>query len=308
MVLDDGNEMSLHVDPDAFAESVHGSELVCTDCHRNYARDHPTGATFPNRRAYALEAYETCKECHFDTYTRTLEGVHFELLRQGMLEAPVCTDCHGVHDIFDPREKHAMMSRSCGSCHGEIYQQYAASVHARGLHDDPLQQSPGCADCHTAHDIADPTTPGFHIASPELCIRCHGEEERMRRFGLTTRAATTYLADFHGVTASLADPDRVEERHLVVTCGDCHGVHDVASPDDIPAEAMKERVAQVCADCHEGAAADFPAAWLSHYRPSLRHAPLVFLVDVFYKILIPFMVVGLGLQVLLHLYRASVRR
>jgi hypothetical protein len=85
-------------------------------------------------------------------------------------------------------------------------------------------------------------------------------------------------------------------------------VHDIESPSTLAAGQMKARVAGVCARCHQGAAADFPAAWLSHYRPSLRHAPLVFLIDLAYKIFIPFIVLGLGLQVLLHLYRVAVRR
>ena len=160
----------------------------------------------------------------------------------------------------------------------------------------------------TAHSIADPTSAAFHIRSPEICVRCHGDAKLMAKYNIPTQAAETYLSDFHGVTATLADPAKVKERQLVVTCIDCHGVHDIASPELVGEAAMKKRVATVCAGCHKDAAKDFPAAWLSHYKPSLHHAPLVFLVNLFYKILIPFMILGLALQVGLHLYRVAVRR
>ncbi|MGD2115987.1 MAG: cytochrome c3 family protein, partial [Acidobacteriota bacterium] len=116
------------------------------------------------------------------------------------------------------------------------------------------------------------------------------------------------LTDFHGVTATLADPAEVEERQLVVTCIDCHGVHDIQSPAMIGEGAMKTKVRETCQGCHEGAATDFPDAWLSHYQPSLSHAPLVWLVDLFYKIFIPFVIGGLALQVGLHLVRVTVRK
>lgn len=307
--LEDGDEMSLDVEPAALAASVHGGELVCTDCHEGYDDEdaHPSGASFESRRAYVLRSYEVCRTCHFETYTRTLESIHFSLLASGREEAPVCTDCHGAHSIADPHRKEAMMSRSCGSCHDAVLDEYAQSVHGSAVRDG-VEGVPSCTDCHTAHSIADARTAGFHITSPQICIACHGDAEKMAPYGLSTDVVTSYLADFHGVTATLADPDEVEERHLVVTCVDCHGVHDIASPALIGSERMKARVEAVCADCHEEASQDFPAAWLSHYRPSLRHAPLVYLVDLFYKIFIPFVVLGLTLQIGLHLYRIAVRR
>jgi len=117
MELDDGTEMSLYVPSDAFMTSVHGDELVCTDCHEGYDSEdeHPSGASFSDRRQYVLSHYDTCKQCHFDTYTRTLESIHYEYLKEGFDEMPVCTDCHGAHDITDPHAKQAMMSRSCAT-------------------------------------------------------------------------------------------------------------------------------------------------------------------------------------------------
>ena len=48
---------------------------------------------------------------------------------------------------------------------------------------------------------------------------------------------------------------------------------------------------------------NFPDSWTSHYRPSLQHNPLVFLVDQFYAIIIPLTVGGLGFLVLTDVFR-----
>jgi predicted CXXCH cytochrome family protein len=308
--LQDGEAMSLYVKPDALQGSVHGKDLMCTDCHQGYDNGdkHPSGATFASRRAYVQRSYEVCRQCHFETYTRTLESIHFKLLEKGRTDVPVCSDCHGAHDIRDPKDKPAMISRSCGECHPKVMQSYVQSVHGKALMQDRVTQVPGCTDCHTAHSIADPRTASFRLSSPEICVGCHASEKRMRPFNLSTDVAATYLSDFHGVTATLASPQEVTDRHLVVTCVDCHGVHDIASPELIGKEAMTTRVQHVCANCHKDAGADLPAAWLSHFRPSLKHAPLVFLVNAFYMFFIPFSVGGLALQVALHLYRVAVRR
>jgi hypothetical protein len=63
-----------------------------------------------------------------------------------------------------------------------------------------------------------------------------------------------------------------------------------------------------CQKCHPGATEEFPNAWLSHYEPSLSNAPLVFLINLTYKIFIPFMLIGLILQILLHIWRYAVNR
>jgi predicted CXXCH cytochrome family protein len=307
-VLGDGSEMDLFQDGEKFASSVHGTQLVCTDCHERYEEGHPSGVTIASKRAYAIASYEACRKCHFDTYARTLESVHYESLKTGSQDVPVCTDCHTAHDIQNPHEKRTMISRSCGRCHVDVYTKYARSVHGKVLVQEGNEDVPACADCHTAHSITHPKTVKFHLASPQICIGCHGNDELMAKYGIPSAVATTYLSDFHGVTASLSRESEVEERHLVVTCIDCHGVHDIASPKLIGGEAMKARVGSVCTGCHEGAATDFPAAWLSHFRPSLRHAPVVFFAALFYKIFIPFVVGGLILQVFLHLYRVATRR
>jgi hypothetical protein len=308
LALTDGSPMSLFVDKREFGQSVHGSQLICTDCHAKYDQDHPSGATFPSRRAYVTGAYATCKKCHFDTYARTLESVHYELLKSGVDTAPVCTDCHGSHNIQNPHAKRAMVSRSCATCHVSVYQTYARSVHGKALVEEGNLDVPACADCHTHHQIQPPGTARFRLSSPETCVRCHGDQHLMAKYGVSTSVAQTYLTDFHGVTASLTRDSSPARQQVVVTCVDCHGVHDIASPKLKGAELMKATVTTTCSKCHQGASPAFPSAWLSHYTPSLRHAPMVYLAGLFYKIFIPFVVIGLILHLLLQVYRMSAGR
>ena len=308
LTLKDGSSMSLFVGTKDLESSVHTSQLICTDCHAKYDQDHPSGATFDSRRAYTVSSYELCKKCHFDTYTRTLESVHYDLLKAGLDTAPVCTDCHGSHNIPNPHLKRAMMSRSCAACHTDINRMYASSVHGRVLVEDDNQDVPACADCHTHHQVQQPETTKFRLNSPDMCIRCHGDERLMAKYGISTTVAQTYLADFHGVTASLSRNLSETQQQVVVTCIDCHGAHDIASPKLKGPEAMKATVAAACSKCHQDMAPTFPAAWLSHYPPSPRNAPLVWAVDLFYKIFIPFAVLGLILHLLLQVYRMSAGR
>jgi predicted CXXCH cytochrome family protein len=308
IALEDGAQMSLHVNLEDYRKSVHGSQLVCTDCHAKYDQDHPSGKTFASRRAYTLSAYETCKKCHFDTYTRTLESVHYDLLKSGVEGAPICSDCHGSHAIQNPHAKRAMMSQSCATCHVSVYETYAKSVHGRALTEDNNQDVPACADCHTHHQIQQPTTTKFRLSSPDICVKCHRDEGLMGKYGISTTVAQSYLSDFHGVTASLTRHASPDKQQVVVTCVDCHGVHQIGSPKLIGDEAMKATVTATCAKCHQGTAPGFPAAWLSHYPASPSRAPLVWAATLFYRIFIPFVVIGLVLHLLLHIYRLSAGR
>ena len=61
---------------------------------------------------------------------------------------------------------------------------------------------------------------------------------------------------------------------------------------------------KTCQKCHPQAKDNFPAAWMSHYEPTLKKAPLVFAMNVFYQLFIPFVIGGLILQIGLHLRKS----
>ncbi len=167
---------------------------------------------------------------------------------------------------------------------------------------------PVCTDCHHPHDNSNPLAAAWHLSIPQLCARCHGDEKIMAQYGISTDVLTTYLRDFHGMTASLYRSGKADPRAFTATCTDCHGVHDIARVDSASSPLIKANLLRTCRRCHPAASANFPSAWIGHYAPSLKHAPLVYAVKIFYTIFIPFVIGGLVLQILLHLWRVVVNR
>ncbi len=307
VTLPSGEVQRLYVDETAFARSVHGNRLQCTDCHPDMTEYPHPSRPFRSRREFTIAYYEQCKRCHFANYTKTIDGVHYHALARGDVMAPTCVDCHGAHTTTRPGSPRAEISRTCAKCHEGVSRVYLQSVHGRALVEEDNQDVPVCTDCHRSHDIAGPREREWRLHTPELCGACHTDPARMQRYGLSVQVLQTYLDDFHGKTASL---QRREQGGDAVTalCTDCHGVHDIARTDDPASNVMRANLVRTCRRCHPGATDNFPAAWLSHYEPTWQRAPLVYSVKLFYAILIPVMVVGLVLQILLHLWRVVVNR
>lgn len=302
----DGSSHPLLVDPQALAHSVHGARLRCTDCHPGMQEVPHPERTFKDAAAFRAAFTETCKRCHFDKYTKLVDGVHYRRLPKG--DAPTCIDCHGAHDVSPPGTPRTRVSETCAACHSDVGEAYAASVHGKALAQGHGADVPVCTDCHRSHDVAGPHDQGWLVRTPQMCGDCHADEKRMKKYGLSTDVLRTYVADFHGMTASLSPGADSGDRRLTALCTDCHGVHDIAKVSDPGSGALRANLARTCSRCHAGAGANFPAAWLSHYEPSWKKAPLVYGVKVFYAVLIPFMIGGLVLQIVLHLWRVVVNR
>jgi len=280
--LGDGSKVSLLVDPDELHGSVHES-LSCEECHSGYeGEEHPIRA-YANARELTAAKADACKSCHFDKYTRTLEGIHFEQSVKGDPNAPTCVDCHGAHGTASGSEEKVRSARRCERCHEEVYAVYEASVHGAALLQDGNLDVPVCSDCHPAHDTADPRTNDFANRTPELCGRCHGDAALMAGYGLSTAVLDSYLDDFHGVTASMYAEEGSPRR--IAVCTDCHGIHDIRSTRGEPEAVVKANLLTRCQKCHPDAREGFPDAWLSHYEPSWNRASLVWAVDLGYRFL-----------------------
>ena len=296
-----GDELYLTINPEAYAESVHGIQgLACVQCHTDItAFPHPPMAA-ASRREYALERYRaSCVECHPNMYDETLDSVHQKALAAGNNKAAVCTDCHGSHYVQSPHQPISRSSQMCEHCHSEIYDLYHASVHGAALIDEGNPDVPSCVDCHGVHHLEGPSRYAtFHLHSPELCADCHNDPALMAKYGLSADVYDTYLSDFHGTTVTLFQQITPDQPTDKAVCVDCHGVHSMRSVDDPESQVMQANILATCQRCHPDATANFPASWLGHYRPDPTHAPIVYFVDLFYKILIPTV---LGAMVLFNL-------
>ncbi len=296
------------VEPKTFAGSVHGDKLVCPDCHNSIVSYPHPRIEISSLRAYRVGQYEVCKKCHFVNYTKTLDGIHYTVLSKGDTNAPLCTDCHGAHDVALPSNPRSKISQTCSRCHASIVGQYAASVHGKALIEENNYDVPVCTDCHSSHTIEDPRTAAFRLRSVELCSKCHSNEKLMKKYGISPNVVKSYLEDFHGRTVALVDKQRKDIWVQEAVCTDCHGVHDIQRVNSPNSPVLKANIAATCGKCHEGATPNFPAAWLSHYEPSPTRNTLVYVVRGMYQVFIPFMLIGLSIHLLLDLWRTVTNR
>jgi len=308
MTLAGGETLPLYIDKQLYQASVHGDTLLCTDCHTSIAGFPHPQLNITSRRDYNIAQYELCQRCHFDNYTKTLDSIHYQMLASGDLNAPLCTDCHDAHAVTPPSQPRAKISQTCSQCHQNIYGEYIESVHGQALLQENNFDVPVCTDCHQSHTILDPRTPAFRLHSVQLCSSCHGNGELMKKYGISPDVVNTYLQDFHGRTVALVETENKDFLVEEAVCTDCHGIHDIRQVDSPDSPVIKANLLGTCRKCHPDATENFPGAWLSHYEPSIDKYPLIFSIEWFYRILIPFILVGLFGHVLIDLWRRITNR
>jgi cytochrome b subunit of formate dehydrogenase len=181
-----------------FERSVHGQALtqkgivraaVCTDCHG--AHNVQPGSVAVSTVAHA-HVTETCGKCHADIKAQYLTSVHGQAFAKGVKDAPVCTSCHGEHDIHSPQDERSSVfathvPETCGKCHERMTIQAQFALPARRLttfresyHGIALQLGKAtaahCATCHGAHDILPSSDPRSWVhpkSIPTTCGKCH---------------------------------------------------------------------------------------------------------------------------------------
>lgn len=232
-----------------------------------------------------------CLACH--EKQEYLAGVHgWGVEMAGLDVAATCVSCHGSHNILPPTNPASTVSRAkvsftCGHCHGPVAETYRQSVHGAALTDQDNPDVPTCVGCHRAHATADPRSPRFRSSSPEICGKCHGNAEMMRKYGLSTSVFETYVSDFHGTTAELFATTSPDQPLNQAVCYDCHGYHDVQRVKGVGNKEIDRKLLVRCQACHPGAKFSFLSAWTQHYIPSPRHYALIYYVRLFYKLIIP---------------------
>jgi hypothetical protein len=318
--MDNGDVLPLTIDGQKFGASIHGEkEVACVSCHVDITGFPHPKKTADSQRAFTLQNYTTCKQCHASEFEKTLNSTHQKALDAGNTNAAVCTDCHNPHyqnQLTDPQtgkitqEARAAIPETCARCHSAIAESYKDTVHGAALINEDNPDVPTCTDCHGVHDIGDPTTSAFRLKSPtEMCGKCHTDKNVMDKYGISTNVLNTYVGDFHGTTIIFdqQSPDQATNKPV---CFDCHGVHDIKRVDDPSGGiAIKENMLKKCARCHgDSIPAGFSDAWLSHYTPSPTQYPLVYFVNLFYKIFIPLVLGGMAVFVVSDIVRRTIDR
>jgi cytochrome b subunit of formate dehydrogenase len=181
-----------------YEESVHGRAVtagstkaaVCTDCHGSHAIRPPND---PKSSIYTLNVPATCAKCHGNIRQQYVQSIHWQAVAQGNFQAPVCTDCHGIHTIkshLDPQSPvfAGNIARAvCANCHesmrmseeygfpGRRLTTYTASYHGLAARLGSTVVA-NCASCHGAHNILPSSDPRSTINKANLvktCGQCH---------------------------------------------------------------------------------------------------------------------------------------
>ncbi|MBV8545074.1 MAG: cytochrome c3 family protein, partial [Acidobacteria bacterium] len=159
----------------SYQTSIHGRAVangsakaaVCTDCHDHHA---VRPANDPLSKIFKFNVARTCGACHATIAAHYAESVHGKALARGNWNAPVCTDCHGIHTISRAADQVRGPRSSCARCHdgvrltqefgvaGTRVASYESSYHglARKLGSTTAAD---CASCHTAHDVLPSSDP-----------------------------------------------------------------------------------------------------------------------------------------------------
>ena len=181
-----------------YEKSVHGSELNsgngkaanCVNCHGSHEI---LRSTNDKSKIFKLNIPTTCGQCHSKISKEYIESVHGVALRKGVKEAPVCTDCHGEHNILkhnDPNSPVAFQNLSkevCSPCHSSLklstkygivsnrFETFSDSYHGLAIEGGSVAVA-NCASCHGSHNIkpsSDSTSTIYKGNLVKTCGGCH---------------------------------------------------------------------------------------------------------------------------------------
>ena len=145
------------------------------------------------REVNRLQIPGTCAACHEKQAKEFETSVHASALAKGNLDAPVCTDCHGEHDIkkhtdpSSPVHNTNMAQQVCAECHASVrltskyglrsdaFKTFTDSYHGLAVRGGSVEVV-NCASCHGVHAIKsqnDPTSSVYKGNLAKTCGECH---------------------------------------------------------------------------------------------------------------------------------------
>jgi cytochrome b subunit of formate dehydrogenase len=366
-----GHSVSLTVDPDRFARSIHAKNL-CTSCHTDVTdfphedgfkakpvdcgqchrvetdvylnSDHGRavhkgvvqaasckdchGSTHyllnyrnPASPVYRANVPKTCEKCHGNaaqmeqfhlrqhspiaSYEKSVHGL---ALAKGRLDAAVCTDCHGSHDLHrstNPASKifYQRVPDTCGRCHENVEKTYLRSVHGVAVRAG-VRDAPVCTDCHGEHSIQAVKVASSRVAPvniPQTCGQCHAAQRIIAQYRLPPNVFATYEQSFHGLALQGGNLS-------AANCSSCHGFHDILSARDPRSSIYPKNLPRTCGKCHAGIGTRLSAEFFRVHAPpgAAEGKPwIVNLIARFYLVLIVATIGGMASFTLLDYLRKA---
>jgi hypothetical protein len=303
VILANGEKLSLFISSEAIVQSIHSNKgIECNACHTTITSYPHPKLEYQSRRELSRAYYLACQNCHSINYYKTLDSYHGKVAAQGNLAAPICTDCHGSHNINFPDKPRSLISTTCGQCHKQIFDEYKKSIHGKALTEENNPDVPVCTDCHGVHNIQDPRTAQFRLETPELCAKCHADPKLMSKYGLTSDVYTIYKLSWHGVDASVYKARWPTIWHDSAVCIDCHGIHNIRATNDPQSSVNPTNLLTTCRKCHPNVGPNWTGAWTGHNKISLQKTPFLFYANAFYTSFIPYVlwisIIYVGLQII----------
>jgi hypothetical protein len=163
---------------------------VCSDCHEAHEILTASDSKSP---IFKFNVPDTCGKCHGNVEQEFKESIHGQAIGRGEWQAPVCTDCHGIHSIKsykDPTSSVAaqnLAQNTCARCHEGVWLSqefgfeasrvttYLASYHGLASRRGSTVVA-NCASCHGVHNILPSSDPRSSIRPANLvktCGQCH---------------------------------------------------------------------------------------------------------------------------------------
>jgi len=260
----------------AYARSVHARLVgpgqtpaaTCANCHGSaHAIVGPGGPASP---VYRVNIPATCGQCHGQKFLMESNGVsaqpfisyqssvHGRAVEKGSMQAAVCTDCHGSHQILPADQAQSPIYKfnvpaTCGKCHADIANTFNASIHGQAIAKGN-ELAPVCTDCHGIHSIKPHNDPNAPVAgqnlSRDICARCHAGVRLSQEFGVPGNRVTSYFDSYHGLAAEGGSV-------IAANCSSCHGVHDILPSSDPRSTINRANLDATCGKCHQGVTQKF---------------------------------------------------
>ena len=235
----------------SFSQGVHSERGIrCDDCHGGNPSALETeaahrGSAFDPGNKVAIA--RLCSSCHSDPNQMRQYGLpagelaefrtsrHGQVLLQGNVDAPTCTECHDAHTILRPTDARSNVyptniPATCAVCHEDavMMQKYGlpidqvarfrAGAHGVAVFEEGNFAAPTCIGCHGSHSALPPAATEIST----VCDRCH----------------VLLGAEFHN-----GPHGRAASSGKIAGCLACHSDHGT---EPVP----PEEIAALCTRCH----------------------------------------------------------
>ncbi|NOY88502.1 MAG: hypothetical protein GXO93_03805 [FCB group bacterium] len=182
----------------AYENSVHGRALLlkgnmkapaCVDCHGSHSfmpADKPASPIFKTHIS------RTCGKCHPKIAATYNASVHGQALKNGIMEAPTCTDCHGEHNI-------------------KAHLNPKSTVYATNI-------PKTCSECHASETIVGK----FGLKADRIATFKESFHGVANEFGETKAANCASCHGVHNIFPQSDERSLINKKNIKSTCGKCH--------------------------------------------------------------------------------------